>query len=251
MSERWHMETLTCADLEEVQRRLPTFLKSISQLDAILIHHQFVADIATLKSLFAPDSPQPALLIGQEIGVPLTIAIEGIFVIVEMPIRTARLRHALIGLLAPTDNDDDSSAETMVPARDIRGMRVLVAEDNPVNQLVIENILRSIGCHVKAVSDGAQALDLVSANRAAWDVLLMDCEMPVMDGYEATRRIRDLEQVRGTTRLPIVGLSAHASDDYVGRARAAGMDEYLSKPVTRDQVLQTLIRLQVPSRKHD
>ena len=127
-----------------------------------------------------------------------------------------------------------------MPLRACADLKVLVAEDNPVNQLVIDNILRSAGIRATLVNHGGEAVEQFSRRTGHWDVLLMDCEMPVMDGYDATRQIRLLEQRQLLAPVRIIGLSAHASGDYVSRAREAGMDDYLSKPVNRDQVLRAL-----------
>jgi PAS domain S-box-containing protein len=115
---------------------------------------------------------------------------------------------------------------------------VLLAEDNPVNQKVAERTLKLLGYRVDIVSDGKQAV-------AAWrgkkyDLILMDCQMPEMDGYEATREIRRLEG--GARRIPIVALTAHAVKGSELETRAAGMDEHLCKPIDRAQLQGCLDR---------
>ena len=108
----------------------------------------------------------------------------------------------------------------------VDGLRVLVAEDNPVNQLIVEEVLRQRGCTVTLANDGAQAVAAVLSGGADFDVILMDIQMPRMDGCEATRRLRQA----GIT-LPIIALSAHAFDDDRDAALRAGMDAYLTKPL--------------------
>ena len=107
---------------------------------------------------------------------------------------------------------------------------------------MIDSILRSIGIHATLLNDGAQALRRVSERPGNWDVIFMDCEMPVMDGYQSTREIRLFEQSRDVDPCWIIALSAHAAGDYVQKARDAGVDDYLSKPVSRSQVLEALQR---------
>ncbi len=124
----------------------------------------------------------------------------------------------------------------------LRRLNVMVVEDNAVNQLVIDSILRSIGIQATLLNDGAQALRRVSERPGNWDVIFMDCEMPVMDGYQSTREIRLFEQHRDVDPCWIIALSAHAAGDYVQKARDAGVDDYLSKPVSRSQVLEALQR---------
>ena len=118
--------------------------------------------------------------------------------------------------------------------------RVLLVEDNDVNRMIAREILLSLGLEVLEASDGVQALRLMS--RQAVDVVLMDCLMPVMDGYIAAQEIRKLEAETGGRRVPILALTANAFDEDASRARACGMDGHLAKPYTRAQ-LKELLRL--------
>ena len=106
--------------------------------------------------------------------------------------------------------------------------QVLLVEDNPANQTVIVSMLRSLGYEVDVVSNGAQAVEQVRAKQYA--AVLMDCRMPVMDGYESTRRIRRLPERRG---LPVIALTANALAGDREACLAAGMDDYLAKPFKR------------------
>jgi signal transduction histidine kinase/CheY-like chemotaxis protein len=108
-----------------------------------------------------------------------------------------------------------------------RSLRILVAEDNIVNQQVICRLLGKLGVTPTVVSDGQQALEAVK--REAWDLILMDIQMPVMDGLEATRAIRELPDER--RKLPIVAVTANANPDQVQAGMSAGLDKYLTKPV--------------------
>jgi signal transduction histidine kinase/DNA-binding response OmpR family regulator len=109
------------------------------------------------------------------------------------------------------------------------GMRILVAEDNLVNQRVTTHLLRKLGAQVRCVGTGVEALQAL--REGAYDVVLMDCQMPEMDGYEATRRIR--EGVGGTlnSAIPIIALTAHALASDRDKCIAAGMNDYVSKPI--------------------
>jgi two-component system, sensor histidine kinase len=115
---------------------------------------------------------------------------------------------------------------------------VLVVEDNEVNRMIARQILVSLGVEVLEASDGAEALDVLQDTSV--DLVLMDCQMPVMDGYVATRAIREREARLGRRRLPIVALTADAFDDDAIRTREAGMDAHLGKPYTRGQ-LRTML----------
>ena len=118
--------------------------------------------------------------------------------------------------------------------------RVLVAEDHPVNQLVTRGHLELLGCRVVVVDNGSKAVEAIG--REAFDLVLMDCQMPVMDGFAATGRIRELEGVAATPRLPIVALTAHALKGDREACLAAGMDDYLMKPFKLDELRKVLGR---------
>jgi two-component system, sensor histidine kinase SagS len=119
--------------------------------------------------------------------------------------------------------------------------RVLLVEDNPVNQLVAKGMLIKLGCEVLIAQHGAEALKLLEQHTV--DLVLMDCNMPVMDGYEASRRIRRSERY---AEIPIIALTANALADERERCRAAGMNDYLAKPFRREE-LATLLDQWLPA----
>jgi CheY-like chemotaxis protein len=106
-------------------------------------------------------------------------------------------------------------------------VRVLLIEDNPVNQMVASRLLERLGCVVTTASNGEEAL---ARAEAPFDVLLMDCQMPVLDGYEATRRLRAREQAERQPRRLIIAMTANAMEGDRERCLEAGMDDYLEKP---------------------
>ena len=125
------------------------------------------------------------------------------------------------------------------------GVTVLVAEDNPVNQKLIHFMLDNLGVTVKTAEDGRIAYDKL-ANETV-DLVLMDCQMPEWDGLTATRAIREREDRTGGRRLPVVALTANAMVGYAETCRAAGMDDYLTKPVREEELVAALNR-QLPGR---
>jgi CheY-like chemotaxis protein len=121
---------------------------------------------------------------------------------------------------------------------------ILLVEDNEVNRIVVLEMLRALDVDATVVTDGAQAVAAVTGSR--FDLVLMDCQMPVMDGYEATRRIRALE---GDARhTAIVALTAHSMPGDREIALAAGMDDYVVKPITMPLLSATLDRYLSESR---
>jgi len=118
----------------------------------------------------------------------------------------------------------------------LREARILVAEDDAVNRYVAVAQLRMLGCRADAVNDGAAAAEAV--RQGVYDLVLMDCEMPVMDGFEATRRIR----ASGNPDIPIIALTAHAISGDRDRCFAVGMNDYLSKPVELKRLAEVLAR---------
>ena len=118
--------------------------------------------------------------------------------------------------------------------------RVLLAEDNSINQMVATRILRKFDISCELASNGKESVELACAT--PFDLVLMDCQMPEMDGYEATCFIRQFEEGSGRARVPIVALTANAMSGDEERCLAAGMDGYLSKPIDLGQLAQVLDR---------
>ncbi|QDQ74797.1 response regulator [Pseudoluteimonas lycopersici] len=150
-----------------------------------------------------------------------------------------------VALSAPTPAAREETAEPEpMPSQPLspqRRMRVLLVEDNPVNLMVGQRLLGVLGTDCDAAGNGEEALLRMSASR--YDLVLMDCQMPVMDGYNATRRWRELERDAGDGRhLPIIAMTANAMAGDRQKCLDAGMDDYLAKPVTRAELERSLHR---------
>ncbi len=152
------------------------------------------------------------------------------------PVRRDRLRECLSRiLLRPEQGSPEFTTDTIFikrPGGEVpmhRPLRVLLVEDNAVNQKVALLQLNKLGCTPELVTDGRQAVE--AFKKSSYDLILMDCQMPIMDGYEATRRIRDCEASSGKKRIRIVAMTADASRDHAEGGQAAGMDDTITKPV--------------------
>ena len=167
----------------------------------------------------------------------------GISAYLSKPVRRQELYRAL----AQAANDApavDVPAAPASPPVHIHG-RILMAEDNGVNQFVARNVLKSIGCDFEIVANGQDALLAVQGGH--YDMVLMDCQMPVMDGYDATRAIRTWEASQAhaagsVPHIPIVALTANALVGDADICRAAGMDDHLPKPYSRKQLIALMTR---------
>ncbi|WP_200373367.1 EAL domain-containing protein [Thiocystis violacea] len=136
-----------------------------------------------------------------------------------------------------SDEHEPEDVETMPTPL---GLKVLVVDDNAINQETAVAMLRVLGCEARVLFDGQAAVEACAFD--SFDLILMDCKMPLMDGYEATRRIRLQESSEPGRHTPIIALTAHAMDGDQERCRVAGMDDYLAKPVSLQALRATLLR---------
>ncbi len=157
----------------------------------------------------------------------------------EIPLLAAEL---------PVEDDNSSlHAELIQSTAEKSGSqgRVLVAEDNQVNSLVIRRYLERFGCQVDLSTNGQEAVDAFVNDPRAYDLVLLDYEMPVRDGYEATLDIRRFEADQNLEPTPIVGISAHTLVETIDRLRHAGMDDFLSKPI-KEETLKAVLQKYIP-----
>jgi signal transduction histidine kinase/CheY-like chemotaxis protein len=132
-----------------------------------------------------------------------------------------------------------SEAQTEDEGFDISGCRVLLAEDHPTNQKVVQLILQSVAVDPVIVENGAMALELLKAQR--FDVVLMDMQMPELDGLSATTLLREFERAHGLPRTPVIMLTANALDEHVRASHDAGADQHLSKPIRATALIEAIV----------
>ncbi len=158
------------------------------------------------------------------------------------PVRRDELYHAIEDVLSSQEAELAGGTEKLVTQHTIKEkhqnhVAILLAEDYPTNQQIAMRHLQNAGYKVDLAENGAQALHAFLEK--TYNLILMDVQMPVMDGYEATTEIRKAEaQKRGRKRIPIVAMTAHAIKEYIERCLEAGMDDYISKPVRRSDLLK-------------
>lgn len=141
------------------------------------------------------------------------------------------------------------AAPTMEPrsqGRELAGLRLLAAEDHAVNQIVLRSLLSQFGIDAVIVANGEEAVD--AWRREPWDLVLMDVQMPVLDGVAATRMIRALEAETGRARSPILALTANTMSHHLAEYTAAGMDGCIAKPIDAEALIEALVKALAPER---
>jgi two-component system, sensor histidine kinase and response regulator len=156
------------------------------------------------------------------------------------PIRAVQLATLIDQVLTGKTPHALNLKSSPQPKPTFRGNKILLVEDNPVNQRVAQRTLQNMAAEVTIANNGAEALERIAA--CTFDAVLMDCQMPVMDGFTATRRIRELESSRGAKRLPIIALTANVMSEDRENCIAAGMDAHLGKPIEPAQLIEALSR---------
>ncbi|MCG8670985.1 MAG: response regulator [Pseudomonadales bacterium] len=164
----------------------------------------------------------------------------GINAYVEKPFRKEDLFNALT-LVSGQDGEDSTAIvtnHTMGLVEEQQTQRALLVEDNEVNQIIAKGALKKLGISTDVTNNGEEAIDAIQDKH--YDIVLMDCEMPIMDGFEATRAIRDWEKSKGT-HIPIIALTADETEECREACIQAGMDDFMKKPFRADQ-LQTILK---------
>ncbi len=151
---------------------------------------------------------------------------------------TARMRKAAVQADAHEVASENTATQLLDDARNVVSeASILLVEDNEINQELAAELLSINGMNVKVAANGQEALDILEKQQ--FDGVLMDCQMPIMDGYEATRRIRQNEAFKA---LPVIALSANAMPEDIKKALDAGMDDHISKPIDPDKMILTMAK---------
>ena len=180
-------------------------------------------------SAFSSGLPTLLLASSSQLNTRLAQA-SGVRAVVSVPVRESQLMDALLKLIRVRGEPALST-----PKRS-RKRLILLAEDNPDNQVYARTVLAKAGYRVEIAGDGGAAVEMAAAT--PFDLILMDVQMPVMDGFEATRQIRERERWAAAPRTPIVALTGHALEGFRERCLENGMDDYVTKPVRQNTLLR-------------
>jgi CheY-like chemotaxis protein len=249
----WQLDAAVVADADAAETAWRDAIAAERPFDVVIIDVKGLGPpgVALARAVRTDGRARPAeviALVGID-GLMTDDNIEavGAFAILTKPARPSELFNCLASLAAGARGGDvvPFFARRMTRAsRPQFDARVLLAEDNAVNQEVAIGMLEAMGCQVVTTSNGREAVERFARER--FDLVLMDCEMPVMDGYEATRRIRELERLVGADGAPprtaIVAITAHALTAVHEKCLQAGMDDFLVKPFDERRLAGALRR---------
>jgi two-component system, sensor histidine kinase RetS len=235
---RWGMRTERCQNPESLLGYLndfatPPLLVLMAPWPGSIQHW-----LESLRPMLQPD--QRVLLLCapeqcQQLPNASGLRLQGL----PQPLAINALRGALMALY-----EEPRLAEVKMPSQphsnSTHAPCILVAEDNPVNQLVVQGFLKKRGYNVRLVTNGRAALNEYQRDPSATQLILMDCEMPEMDGFEATRQIRRLERLHNLPAVPIIALTAHILDEHRQHGAESGMNDFLGKPLDSSKLYSTL-----------
>jgi two-component system sensor histidine kinase/response regulator len=235
----WHTVAVAVPDAAQALEQMQAAAQDKVPFDAVVLDLTLDATdglaLAARIRAAVPFAPPMVLLTRDQAVSPAQTRAAGITTTLTKPVRYSELYDAL--LLSVVGESKIRPARSVRPAPPL-GVRVLVVEDNAVNQLVATGLLESLGCRVDVVGNGMNAVERLSGAHG-FDVVLMDCRMPILDGYDATRAVRAAEV---GTRVPIIAMTASALEGERERCLEAGMDDFLTKPVDPSQLARALFR---------
>ncbi len=242
----WGLSVVTADSVDAAQTALERAAVDGTPFDLVLCDYQLPpGDGLQLAAALNPHPAQVVLVLGatdlqrnaqqlREHGVAATL---------RKPLRRGELHDVLCGLFAEAPSPQPTATDAPSTSQDVPvpTAHILLAEDNSINQMYMIELLKQLGVSCDTAGTGREACDAIQQHR--YDLVLMDCQMPEMDGFEATRRIRQWE-TEGllSGHLPIIALTAFAVKGDRQRCLDAGMDEYLSKPVQRAQIVDMFAR---------
>ena len=234
----WGCRTGEAADADSALRLLQQAARAGSHFELMLLDAQLAAAILPHRDLYGVKVLLMTRL-GKHPDGAADLPSWAVTGYVAKPIVEARLREAVRAAMAPAAHPEPPPSPA-AHGRGAHSARVLVVEDNGINQEVALAILSQLGCLARAVSNGTDAIRTLE--QEVYDIVLMDCEMPEMDGYETTRQIRNLAEATRNAGIPVVAVTAAAGPGDRDRCLRAGMDDYISKPMEPEELERALDR---------
>ncbi|HVJ65819.1 MAG TPA: response regulator [Bdellovibrionota bacterium] len=239
----WSIHNVLFTSLAEAPQKLKALPAAERRFEVVFSGtHSRKSDLRKVLTSLREGYPRLKAVLMADFGKslkPETLNEHGFDDVVTKPIKQSDLYNAIVRVTAHGENATaDTSPRLLSAGSQVNdtvsvGTRILVAEDVAVNQMLVKKILQSFGYTVSVVANGLEVLDALE--KMSFDLVLMDCQMPEMDGFEATRRIRDSENERIRT-IPIVALTANALSGDDKKCLAAGMDDYLAKPIKKESL---------------
>ncbi|MCA9007739.1 MAG: response regulator, partial [Planctomycetaceae bacterium] len=238
--QEWGLKTVATASVVEAKTAIQEACHQNQPFDIVVTDFEMPDQNGLETGRALKDSEIPVILLTSSPDTqldPIDLQECQITLTMRKPVQRHKLLESVYHLLTSQHDEDiintsDSKGQRQVCSQTTR---ILLAEDNRINQLYVTELIKQMGCHCDTALNGQEAIDAVLQNH--YDLVLMDCQMPGLDGLEATRRIRELEKLGLLkNKLPIVALTANAIKGDRERCLEAGMNEYLSKPVQRDQI---------------
>lgn len=233
--ERWGMEAYVAHNGEQALSMLLQGEKASVNFDLVSIdlYMPVMDGLELSRQMNEHESLKniPRVLLTSVANVPSQFKLKevGISIAVEKPCAASGLYEAFVNAINLEGSGKYPAAKNRKSEKE--SVRILLVEDDEINQMVIKGLLQKLGHTVEVLENGRQALEKVQADDRSFDMILMDCEMPVMDGYEATRRIRQWERKQQMLPVVIIALTAHLLDDQMEICLNAGMDNCIDKPL--------------------
>ena len=223
--------------------RLRSAITESNPYNVVIVDHHLSETnglILSQKIKNTPELKHPSIVLMSSESLP-DINDIGISAYLEKPLTPSKLHNCLLSAMEGQGKAQLSAQPKHIKTVDQFRGKILLVEDNPTNQEVARNVLEMFGCSVDIAENGQEAV--TAAIEKQYDLIFMDCQMPIMDGFDATREIRFIESTESKSdrsSIPIVALTAYDTEGDRERCIAAGMDDFLGKPYRRDQIRQVL-----------
>jgi len=235
---RWGMRVVRC----EEPRRLPRYLDDQASAPLLVIMAPWPGTASTwlIPLTEQLETNQRVMLLSPPQSETLQTSPSLRLASLPLPLLMGPLREALHRLYQPASSPENGAA--VADGGMVAKPRILTVEDNPVSQMVVSSLLRKRGYEVMVADNGRRAVAAYRDNPARVHLILMDCEMPEMDGFEASRQIRRYEAELGLPPVPIVALTAHVLEEHRRQGSDAGMNDFIGKPLDSEQLYACLDR---------